>query len=99
MSVQRPLFCDVDKQIQVRKYVSHWFKHILIGWKVYRKRYRMRLKVRHYPLHSMFLNGLNVLYSGIKYTEKDWVRLSMRHYHLQKGKEVQNKEIVFLIDA
>ena len=34
--------------------------------------------------------GLNIFYSGIKYTEKDWVRHKMQHYPLQKVKaEVQ----------
>ena len=27
--------------------------------------------------------GLNIIYSGIKYTEKDWARLKGRHYPLQ----------------
>ena len=26
---------------------------------------------------------LNIFYSGIEYTEKDWVRLKVRHYPLQ----------------
>ena len=28
------------------------------------------------------LLGLNIFYSGIKYTEKDWVRHKVRHYPL-----------------
>ena len=28
--------------------------------------------------------GLNIFYSGAEYTEKDWVRLKVRHYPLQK---------------
>ena len=28
-------------------------------------------------------DGLNIFYSGRKYTEKDWVRLKKRHYPLQ----------------
>ena len=27
--------------------------------------------------------GLNIFYSGIKYTEKDWVRHKVQHYPLQ----------------
>ena len=28
--------------------------------------------------------GLNIFYSGIRYTGKDWVRLKVQHYTLQK---------------
>ena len=39
-------------------------------------------------LSARFINesldiGLNIFYSGRKYTEKDWVRLKVRHYPLQ----------------
>ena len=37
---------------------------------------------------------LNIFYSGIKHTEKYWVRLKVRHNPLQKGKEeVQKQDI------
>ena len=35
--------------------------------------------------------GFNIFYSGIKYTEKDWVRHKVRHYPLQ-GIEVERRE-------
>ena len=31
-----------------------------------------------------FQFDLNIFYSGIEYTEKDWVRLKVRHYPFQK---------------
>ena len=36
---------------------------------------------------------LNIFYSGLRYTEKDWVRLKVRHYYpLRKGKEKVQKQ-------
>ena len=31
----------------------------------------------------MVFFGVNVFYSGIMYTEKDWVRIKVRHYPIQ----------------
>ena len=31
----------------------------------------------------VFVISLNIFYAGIKYIEKDWVRLKVRHYPLQ----------------
>ena len=36
--------------------------------------------------------GLNLVYSGIKYTEQNWVRINMRHYPLQNRKEELRKQ-------
>ena len=44
------------------------------------------------PIYSQTV-GLNIFYSGIKYTEKDWVRHKVRHYALQKGKAEVQKHI------
>ena len=36
--------------------------------------------------------GLNLVYSGIKYTEQNWVRFNMQHYPLQNRKEEVQKQ-------
>ena len=32
--------------------------------------------------------GINIIYSGIVYTEKDWVQLKVRHYPIQDSEVV-----------
>ena len=46
------------------------------------------------PLYHLpsFAFGLNIFYSGIKNTEKDWVRLKVRYYPLQNRKEEVQKQ-------
>ena len=45
------------------------------------KKYRQLIKTRTYKIAvCCFTVGLNIFYSGIEYTEKDRVRLKVRHY-------------------
>ena len=48
----------------------------------------MRFKVQNYPLQSIKHFVLNVFYSGIEYTEKDWMRFKVRHYPLKSIERV-----------
>ena len=41
------------------------------------------MKPRGGVIKLVYLFGLNIFYSGIKYTENDWVRLKVRRYPFQ----------------
>ena len=44
--------------------------------------------MQQYPLQRPETVGLNILYPGIKYTEKDWVQLRIQQYPLQRPETV-----------
>ena len=48
---------------------------------------------------EMLVFGLNIFYSGRKYTEKDWVQLKMRHYPLQMLVLVDRVYTVYIMSA